>query len=235
MIASDKIASARADNSFVGSVSGPLNQRGRLSAGEVSYHVRKSARPAYNAGMGLKDIDMDAALRRLADRRIEEAMREGKFSNLPGSGKPLDLEPMPAEEGARLRWWALRILKQNDVIPDEVAWRKRIDKLKDELGQATSAARVTALVTAINGIVRQLNTLGTNALSAPVAAVSLEGELRRLRERGAVPVLPIHPPPPPAVRPAPAARIRTCVVPACGMRNPLSARFCRRCGALLGS
>ena len=57
--------------------------------------------------MGLKDIDLDAALRRLAERKIEEAIREGKFNNLPGFGKPLDLEPMPAEENARMRWWAL--------------------------------------------------------------------------------------------------------------------------------
>ena len=34
----------------------------------------------------------------LLDRRIEDAMREGKFDNLPGAGQPLDLEPMPAEE-----------------------------------------------------------------------------------------------------------------------------------------
>ena len=62
-------------------------------------------------------------LRRLADRRIEDAMKEGKFDNLPGKGKPLNLEPMPAEENARLTWWALRILKNNDYTPDEIRSR----------------------------------------------------------------------------------------------------------------
>jgi hypothetical protein len=53
------------------------------------------------AGMSLKDVDLENAFRRLADRRIEEAMKEGKFDNLAGAGKPLDLEPMPAEERDR--------------------------------------------------------------------------------------------------------------------------------------
>jgi hypothetical protein len=195
--------------------------------------------------MGLKDIDMDAALRRLAERKIEEAIREGKFSNLPGFGKPLDLEPMPAEENARMRWWALRLLKQNDVVPEEVMWRKRIDRLKDELAQSMTEPRVVAIMKAINGLVRQLNTMGTTALSAPVVQVSLETELARLRDRIAArapasPAVPLAklarhaaPPLPMAGAPAPhgaAARIRTCANPICGYRNPLAAHFCRRCG-----
>ena len=80
--------------------------------------------------MSLKDIDFGSALRRLADRRIEEAMKEGKFDNLPGAGKPLELEPMPAEENARLMWWTIRILRQNDFTPEEIRWRKMIDGLK---------------------------------------------------------------------------------------------------------
>src|ERR1051325_7193724 len=110
--------------------------------------------------MSLKNVDIESALRRLAERRIEDAIREGKFDNLPGFGKPLDLEPMPAEENARLRWWALRLLKQNDLVPEEVRWRKQIDRLKDELNQSATEARVRALVRTINGIVRQINTLG---------------------------------------------------------------------------
>src|SRR5262252_9283064 len=100
--------------------------------------------------MGLKDIDMTSALRRLADRRIEEAMKAGKFDNLAGAGKPLELEPMPAEENARMTWWAIRILRQNDFTPHEVRWRKIIDGLRAELATASSAHRITKLVTQIN-------------------------------------------------------------------------------------
>ncbi len=35
--------------------------------------------------MSFKHLDVENALRRVADRKIEEAMREGKFDNLPGA------------------------------------------------------------------------------------------------------------------------------------------------------
>ena len=75
--------------------------------------------------MSLKHVDLESALRRLAEKRIEDAMREGKFDNLAGAGKPLDLEPMPADENARMTWWMLRILKGNNFTPEEIRWRRR--------------------------------------------------------------------------------------------------------------
>lgn len=126
---------------------------------------------------------MESALRRVAERRIEEAMREGKFDNLPGKGLPLDLDPAPADENARMTWWALRLLKNAGFTPDEVRWRKQIDGLKHELSKATAPDRITALVGAINALVRQVNTLGTNAINLPVAAVDLEAELARAKQQ----------------------------------------------------
>src|SRR5687768_3260900 len=132
--------------------------------------------PRYNPLMSLKHVDLESALRRLADRRIEEAMREGKFDNLPGAGKPLDLEPMPADENARMTWWMLRIMKGANFTPEEVRWRRQIDGLKDELARATTEKRVEVLVKSINALVHQLNTMGTNAINIAVAPVSLEAE-----------------------------------------------------------
>jgi hypothetical protein len=133
--------------------------------------------------MPFKHIDMESVMRRVADRRIEEAMREGKFDNLPGAGKPLELEDMPASEDARLLWWALRLLKQNDVIPEEVRWRKQLDGICDQIAGATSESMLKALVSAHNQLVRQVNSLGTGALKASVTTKSPEEELRKLRER----------------------------------------------------
>lgn len=133
--------------------------------------------------MSLKNIDIGNAMRRLADRRIEEAMREGKFDNLPGRGQPLDLEPMPAEEGARMTWWALRILRQNDFVPEEVRWRKAIDHLRARLSEAADEAAVVRIVRQINQLVGQINTLGTNALPSAVTPLCEETECRRFRER----------------------------------------------------
>jgi DnaJ homologue, subfamily C, member 28, conserved domain len=133
--------------------------------------------------MSLKNVDIESALRRLADRRIEDAMKEGKFDNLPGAGAPLELEPMPAEENARLMWWTLRILKQNNVTPHEVQWRKALDYLKAQLERLTDESRLETVVTQINDLVYKLNTLGTNAINLPVVGVELEQERQRLRDR----------------------------------------------------
>jgi len=132
--------------------------------------------------MSLKDIDITSALRRLADRRIEEAMKAGKFDNLEGAGKPLVLEDMPADEDVRMTWWAIRILRKNDFTPHEIRWRKMIDGLRSELAAATSETRIVKLVAQINEVVHKINTLGTNALKTPVVGVSLEDELAAFRK-----------------------------------------------------
>ena len=133
--------------------------------------------------MALKDVDLESAFRRLADRRIEEAMREGKFDNLPGMGQPLDLEPMPAEENARMTWWSLRILKQNDFTPEEVRYRKSIDHLKSALNRAGDEPQVCRLVAQIKELVRKLNTLGTNAIHLGVSPTDEADEVRKFRQR----------------------------------------------------
>jgi len=131
----------------------------------------------YNACMSLKDVDLGAALHRLADRKIEQAMRDGKFDRFEGAGQPLDLEPMPADENTRMTWWALRLFKQNDFVPHEVQWRKQIEQLKAKLERATTDGQIVHLVATINRLVMQLNTLGTNAISSGgMAPVSLEAE-----------------------------------------------------------
>src|SRR6266480_4215557 len=113
----------------------------------------------YNRGqMNLTHVDITVALRRLADRRIEEAMREGKFDNLSGAGQPLELEDMPAEENARLMWWAIRLLKQNDFIPDEVRWHKALDLLRETLNSLTDEKQLPALVAQMNHFVHKINT-----------------------------------------------------------------------------
>jgi len=183
--------------------------------------------------MSLKHIDLDSALRRLADRRIEEAMREGKFDNLPGAGKPIDLEPMPAEENARLAWWALRILRQNNHIPEEVQWRKQIDLLKDELLDAKTETRVRSIVKSINALVYKINTLGTNALNSPIVEVALIHELEKLRIRSGkteeckpLPSRSHH-------RYAERNGVSLCSNCLCLTRNPPTDQFCRRCGQSL--
>jgi hypothetical protein len=72
----------------------------------------------------------------VADRKIKEAQDEGLFDNLPGKGKPLNLDEdsrVPPEQ--RL---ANKLLKEANVLPDwieldkevrqtQVQWERRID------------------------------------------------------------------------------------------------------------
>jgi hypothetical protein len=62
----------------------------------------------------MKHDDLSAAMQRLAEHRIEQAIRQGKFDNLPGAGQPVNLDDMPADENARMIWWALRMMRSGE-------------------------------------------------------------------------------------------------------------------------
>lgn len=129
--------------------------------------------------MNLKHIDFDALFRRVADKHIEDAMAEGKFDNLPGKGEPIQIDEAPADENARALWWALRLMKQNDFIPDEVRWRKAVDVMKAELSRATDPEAARKIAEQINALVLKLKTLGTNAISIAVKGLDVEVEVSK--------------------------------------------------------
>jgi hypothetical protein len=169
----------------------------------------------------MAQFDFDNALQRLAERRIEEAMREGKFDHLPGSGQPLDLDAMPVDENARMIWWAMRLMKNERPTPQQVAACARIEALKGELAVATTEARVRVLVGAINALVAEIEAAGRGVRTSPVAPLDVAGELWRLGRRrwAATPGMAV------------ALDLRACANRLCESANPADARFCRRCGA----
>lgn len=74
---------------------------------------------------------MLAAFDDLIERRIEEARRQGAFDDLPGSGRPLELDDdRLVPEELRVAW---RILKNAGFVPPEVEALRDIDAL---LGKA---------------------------------------------------------------------------------------------------
>lgn len=72
------------------------------------------------------------ALHRIAERKIEQAIRRGELSNLRGSGKPLKLEN-DAHVPAAQRM-AYRILKNSGYVPEEVLLRRNIGETAAALG-----------------------------------------------------------------------------------------------------
>ena len=72
---------------------------------------------------------------RLADRRIREAMAEGKFDDLPRKGA-VDLDEyfkLPAE--VRM---AYSILKSAGCVPEEVELMREVDRLETALAAASA-------------------------------------------------------------------------------------------------
>jgi hypothetical protein len=73
---------------------------------------------------------MNEAWRLIAENRIEEAIANGEFDDLPGKGQPLDLTDYfntPVEDRM-----AFSILKNAAVVPSEVLLLKEVDELEKQ-------------------------------------------------------------------------------------------------------
>lgn len=82
----------------------------------------------------------------IAEQRIAQAIANGDFDDLPGSGKPLELDDdslLP--EGLRL---AYRILKNAGFVPPEVETLNEIAALERLVTKDSKAVRKLALLKA---------------------------------------------------------------------------------------
>ena len=77
------------------------------------------------------------------DKKIEEAIARGEFDNLPGKGKPLDLDAYFATpEHLRMGY---AILKSAAVIPEEMELLKQIEDQKKALNSSSTRLEQKAL------------------------------------------------------------------------------------------
>jgi hypothetical protein len=79
----------------------------------------------------------------IAEERIRAAMERGEFDNLPGKGRPLnldDLENVPLELRA-----AYTLLRNAGFAPPEVELRKEIAALEARLAATVDPAQARAL------------------------------------------------------------------------------------------
>jgi hypothetical protein len=79
----------------------------------------------------------------IAEQKIREAQARGEFDDLPGAGRPLDLDEDPlVPEDLRL---AYRILKNAGFVPPEIKAQREIhalEQLLDRVAGGEEAARV---------------------------------------------------------------------------------------------
>lgn len=80
---------------------------------------------------------------RNVDEKIKEAIADGEFDNLPGKGKPLDLDAYFATP-AHLRM-GYSILKSANILPEEMDLLKQIESLRKSLDSCTSQIEKRAI------------------------------------------------------------------------------------------
>jgi hypothetical protein len=94
---------------------------------------------------------------KLVEERIQEAIANGEFDNLPGRGKPLDLdEYFSAPEEMRM---AFSVLKNANVLPEEIQLLRDIGALQTQLTQPASEADRSRIGKTISEKTVQLNLL----------------------------------------------------------------------------
>ncbi len=100
---------------------------------------------------------------RIAEERILDAQRAGAFDDLPGKGRPLNLEDMSwVPEELRLGY---HILKNAHVLPPEAELMKDIHSLEDLLKHVEDEGQRRALAKSIQFKIIRLDLLKRRSLS----------------------------------------------------------------------
>jgi DnaJ family protein C protein 28 len=95
--------------------------------------------------------------RSLVEQRIRQAEENGQFDNLPGAGKPLEIDHHPEAGDKSL---AYSILKQHNIAPPEVELGREVDAL---LAQAAKV-RADLRQRRANLLLRHIPTDGDRAM-----------------------------------------------------------------------
>ena len=100
---------------------------------------------------------------RIAEERILEAQRAGAFDDLPGKGKPLELEDLSwVPEDLRIGYL---VLKNAHVLPPEAELRKDIHTLEDLLKHVEDKGARRALAKSIQWKMIRLDLLKRRSMS----------------------------------------------------------------------
>jgi hypothetical protein len=88
------------------------------------------------------------SLENFIEERIKEAIENGEFDNLEGSGKPLNLDDyFAAPEDLRMGY---SVLKSAKIVPEEVDRLKEIGELKERIKSCTDENQKKTLMKTLN-------------------------------------------------------------------------------------
>jgi len=92
---------------------------------------------------------------KIAEEKIKEAQAKGEFDNLPGKGKPLNLdEDNHVPQELRI---AYKILKNSGYIPPEIQAQKEIKSTLDLLKHCTDEREKYKKIQKLNLLITKMN------------------------------------------------------------------------------
>ncbi len=94
------------------------------------------------------------------DRQIREAQDRGAFDHLSGAGKPLPDLDRPRDP----EWWTKSLMAREGIsdLPTTLRVRKELEDALGEIAAADDEGTVRAIITAINGRIRDTNRLASS-------------------------------------------------------------------------
>ena len=119
---------------------------------------------------------------KLIEQRINDARRKGAFDNLPGTGKPLDLEEgSNLPEDLRL---AYKILKNADFTPPEIEIKNEIKKTEDLLTGMKDEKEKYSILKKLNFLILKLNSMRSAAINFDFPQQYVEKVAGRMETKG---------------------------------------------------
>ena len=119
-----------------------------------------------------------------AERRIQEAQREGAFDNLPGFGRPIPGIDEPLEE----HWWIKEKLRRENisVLPPVLEVRLETEKLLASLDTFRNESELRRRIDTLNRRIRSAHFAPAPALlNLVVEPLDVERTVREWRQRRA--------------------------------------------------
>ena len=119
---------------------------------------------------------------KLVEARIGEAIERGELDDLPGAGKPLELDDdMHIPEELRVGY---RILKNAGCIPPELELRKELHNVEQLLVNVEGASEKNRLIKKINFLMTRLSVTRGTELNFNLEAAYYEKLRKKLGGTG---------------------------------------------------
>ncbi len=124
-------------------------------------------------------------LEKVAEDKIQRAIEEGHFNDLPGKGQPLELEDDSwVPEEMRM---AYKVLKNSGHVPQEIEERKEINNLVEALADCEDEQERYRQMRKLNTMVTKFNASRSRPIHVEVEEAYYEKIVERVQLHGPKP------------------------------------------------